>query len=68
MIKDWERPLVKGSTHEKAVDFSKDTGLKLWAIYDAAIEMFVSNAENACPSELGVIQSKGGELTNATKA
>ena len=53
MIKDWERPLVKGNTHEKAVDFSKETGIKLWAVYDAAIELFVSNAEETNPSELG---------------
>ena len=53
MIKDWERPLVKGSTHEKAVDFSKETGIKLWAVYDAAIELFVSNDEETNPSELG---------------
>lgn len=64
MIKVWERPKVKGSTHEQALDIANGTGLKLWAVYAAAMNCYQDKLN---PSELGDNMSHGGELTHENK-
>ena len=52
MIKEWERPLVKGNTHEQALEVADDTGLKVWAVYASAMDCYQDKLKNQ--SEVGL--------------
>ena len=34
----WERPQVKKETHDRAVQFAREKGFKIWRVYEKAIE------------------------------
>lgn len=37
----WERPLIKTDTHIKAIDFAKSNGLRVWRVYEKAIDEMI---------------------------